>query len=296
MTTRIVTANGAGLCTETFGDPGDPAVLLLAGATCSMDWWEDEFCERLAAGGRYVIRYDYRDTGESVSYPAGDPSYGFDDLVADAAGLLRALDVTTTNLVGVSLGGAIACKLALAYPGTVASLTLASTSPGMRPASPPASDLPMMAPRLLARFTSPEPAPEPDWSDRAAVTEHLVEGQRLLAGSRGFDADRVRSIAAGVAARTRDPRASTVNHGAIDPGEPYRHRLPEITVPTLVLHGTEDPLFPLGHGEAFTRELEHARLIPLDGTGHAAPPPETWDTVIPELVRHTSDSVQDRRT
>ena len=88
---KVVKANGVDICAQTFGDPADPAVLLIAGLASSMDWWETEFCERLAAAGRFVIRYDHRDTGQSVSYPPGKPGYSSADLVDDAAGVLAAL-------------------------------------------------------------------------------------------------------------------------------------------------------------------------------------------------------------
>jgi pimeloyl-ACP methyl ester carboxylesterase len=126
---RMVKANGVELCVETFGDPGDPAVLLISGATGSMDWWEDEFCHRLACGERYVIRYDHRDTGRSASYPAGAPGYTGTDLVTDAVGLLDTLGVARAHLVGVSMGGGIAQQAALDHPDRVASLTLIANSP-----------------------------------------------------------------------------------------------------------------------------------------------------------------------
>src|SRR6266542_1607447 len=105
---RIVKANGVDLCVETFGNPADPAVLLIMGASASMDWWEDGFCERLAAGGRYVIRYDQRDTGRSVTDPPGAPTYRFVDLCEDAVGVLDALGVEAAHVVGVSMGGGVA--------------------------------------------------------------------------------------------------------------------------------------------------------------------------------------------
>ena len=88
---KLVSANGVDLCVQTFGEAGDPAILLIGGAESSMDWWEDGFCELLASGRRFVIRYDLRDTGQSVSYEPGAPGYDGSDLVADAVGLLDAL-------------------------------------------------------------------------------------------------------------------------------------------------------------------------------------------------------------
>ena len=93
------------LCVQTVGDPGDPAVLLIHGACASMVWWEDELCERIAAGGRFVIRYDQRDTGRSTSFPVGEPGYAMSDLAADAVGILDALGVDRAHVVGRSMSG-----------------------------------------------------------------------------------------------------------------------------------------------------------------------------------------------
>src|SRR3954470_22504098 len=107
VTETMMPVNGIEVCVETFGEPGDPALLLIAGGASSMDWWEDEFCRRLAAGGRYVVRYDHRDTGRSTSFPAGNPPYSGVDLGADALGVLDALGLAAAHLVGLSMGGAL---------------------------------------------------------------------------------------------------------------------------------------------------------------------------------------------
>src|SRR5687767_12281295 len=109
----MIEANGVELCTEPFGDPADPAILLVMGLGASMLWWEAGFCRMLAGGGRFVIRYDHRDTGRSVTYEPGRPGYSGADLVADAAGVLDAHGIRAAHLVGVSAGGAIAQLLAL---------------------------------------------------------------------------------------------------------------------------------------------------------------------------------------
>ena len=278
---RVVRANGVDLCVETFGDASSPALLLIAGAACSMDWWEDELCERLASGPRFVVRYDLRDTGQSVSYPPGAPEYTGSDLAADAIGLLDSLGITRAHVVGMSMGGGIAQRLALDHPGRVASLTLMSTSSG-GPGLPPPSD------RLQARFAAPPP--EPDWSDRDAVVDYLVDDVRAYAGSLPFDESGARAIAERVVDRTVDVEASLTNHFLLKSGgEPTRPRLGEIRAPTLVIHGTEDPLFPLAHGEALAAEISGARLVALDGMGHELPPRPLWDRFVAAILEQTAE-------
>ena len=273
---KIIRVNEVDLCVQTFGD--GPAVLLISGHSASMLWWPEELCERLAAAGRLVIRYDNRDTGRSVQYPLTKPGYTMDDLVADAVGVLDALGVDRAHVVGQSMGGAIAQQVALAHPDRLASLTLISTTAG-------GDDLPKMSDQLGKYFSSKV---EPDWTDRSAVIEYLVDDFRAYAGSIPFDEDEIRAMAGRDVDRTTDIRVALTNHGHISViGEPWRTRLGEITVPTLILHGTEDPLFPLPHGEMFAREIPNARLVPMRGAGHELPR-AVWDAVIPELIRHSS--------
>src|SRR3954465_2494213 len=129
MTERMVEANGVELCTEPFGDPADPPILLIMGLGASMLWWEEGFCQLLADGGRFVVRYDHRDTGRSVTYELGRPGYSGAGLVADAVGVLDAYEIPVAHLVGVSAGGAFAQLLALDHPDRVSSLVLISTPP-----------------------------------------------------------------------------------------------------------------------------------------------------------------------
>ncbi|MFD3484269.1 alpha/beta fold hydrolase [Streptomyces sp. NPDC058665] len=281
-TERLVVANGVRLCVQTFGDPADPTVLLISGAASSMDGWDEGFCARLAAGRRHVVRYDQRDTGRSVASPPGAPDYAFSDLIADAVGLLDTLGVDRAHLVGISMGGGVAQCLAFAHPERVATLTLVSTSP----AGPTGSELPPPSESMRAAFA--DPAPEPDWSDRAAVIAYLVAGERLFTGPAPFDEEAVRELSGRIVDRTTDIEAAMKNHWALkDDENPITVRPAEVTAPTLVLHGTDDPLFPLGHARALAEGIPDARLITLDGVGHQAPPARVWDTVIPAVLRHT---------
>jgi pimeloyl-ACP methyl ester carboxylesterase len=283
MTESMVHVNGVDLCVETFGDPQAAPILLIAGAAASMDLWHPRFCERLADNGRFVIRYDHRDTGRSVSYPPGEPGYTGPDLVADAAALITAVAHGRAHVVGLSMGGGIAQVLAVEHPDLLLTLTLMSTSPS-GPGGPD-NGLPPMAERLKAAFA--EPAPEPDWDDRAAVVEYLVDAERPFVAE-PYDAELARATARRVVDRTVNLEASVKNHWLIDGGEETRPGLGEVRTPTLVIHGAEDPLFPPGHAVALSREIAGAELLLLEGVGHQLPPRSTWDVVVPAIVRHTA--------
>jgi pimeloyl-ACP methyl ester carboxylesterase len=272
---RLLPVNGVELCVQTFGEPTDPAVLLIAGASSPMTAWEDEFCARLA--DRYVIRYDHRDTGRSITYPPGEPGYGSVELVEDAVGVLDALDVASAHVVGISMGGGIAQMIALDHPDRVATLTLIATSP----AGPGADDLPPVSGEAVEFFSH---LAQPDWSDRSSVVEHVVGVLRWF--TRGeFDEAAVRAGVERDYDRTSSFQSSN-NHQMASGGEPWRGRLDEVTAPTLVLHGTEDPLFGLAHAEALASEIPNATLVTLPGVGHELPK-SSWDVVVPAILDHS---------
>lgn len=271
------------LCVEAMGAVDDPALLLIGGATWSMDWWEDELCHRLVRRGRRVVRYDQRDTGRSTSWPPGSPGYSGAHLVSDAAAVLATLGIERAHLVGLSMGGGIAQRLALEHRGRSATLTLIATSP----IDSRSDALPGPTRELQATFAAERP--EPDWADRSAVIDYVVEGERPYAGPDTFDEARLRAIAGRVFDRTRDMASSLTNHFLLDAGGPADARLSHLEgLPTLVLHGTVDPLFPLAHGRALADAIPGARLIELDGVGHQLPPPRTWDLVVDALIDHTA--------
>ncbi len=279
---RIMEVNGVDLCVDAAGDPADPTILLISGMGGSMDWWEDEFCQRLVAGGRYVIRYDHRDTGQSVSYPAGAPGYTGADLAADVTGVLDALGRRSAHLAGISMGGALAQLVALTHPERVDSLILFSTTPVI----PGGSELPPMSEALQAYFAAE--VPSPDWAERAAVIDHLTGYERQLEAPEYFDEAHVRELAARIVDRSHDMAASMTNHALAGGDEPPRGRLDQITAPTLVIHGTADPMFPFGHGQALAHEIPGADLLPLEGVGHQLPPRTWWTPVIAAMLQHTT--------
>lgn len=281
---QIVEVNGGPLCAEGFGDRADPPVLLVMGAGASMLYWDAGFCRRLADAGRFVLRYDHRDTGRSRSSAAGAPDYALRDLVADAAGVLDAFGLGSAHVVGMSMGAAIGQLLALEHPRRVRSLALLCSTPGGPGHDAP--DLPPMSDALAAVFSGEQA--EPDWSDRNAVIEYHVAGERAYTGILPFDEAGWRELAARSFDRTRDSATCFSNHFLADAGPPWRHRLGDIRVPTVVLHGTADPFLPFGHGVALAAEIPGARLVALEGAGHEPPPPSLWDVVLPALVELTA--------
>ena len=251
------------------------------GAAASMDRWEEPFCARLAAAGRHVIRYDHRDTGGSTTWPPGEPGYTGDDLLADAVGVLDHLGVERAHVAGLSMGGGLAQDLAVRHPGRVRTLTLMSHHARRLRRPGAAADVGGARRGVLRRRTQPAP---PDWADREAALAHLLEAERPYAGARGIDEPAMRELLGRVLDRSPSP-ASGDNHFVIDQGEGITHeQITAITAPTLVIHGTHDPLFPPAHGEALAAAIPGARLLLVDGLGHELPR-WAWDAVLPGADR-----------
>jgi len=279
MNERLIRAGGVELAAQAFGDPERPPVLLIMGAMASMLWWPDGFCERLANRGRYVVRYDNRDTGHSTTCPPGEPAYTGDDMADDAMRVLDGFGLSSAHLVGMSAGGMTAQLAALRHPARVASLTVISASP-------------------LGEDTSGLPGPSAaygrhaaafgrvDWTDRAQVIRFMVTDSRMLAGTaHPFDEARVRLRIERDFDRARN-FASATNHLRVGGGEAWEGRLSELRAPLLVIHGTADPLFPIEHGIALAEKIAGATLVRLEGGGHELHEAH-WDTIITAIVAHT---------
>ena len=277
---RMFTINGAASCVEVQGGADDPTVLLVGSSMLS---WPNELCERLVAGGRRVVRYDVRDTGRSESYPPGKPGYSLADLVDDAVGVLDATATERAHVAGMSAGGWIAQLLALDHPERVATLTLIASRPN--PPGPVDEDLPGHDGALMEVIMN---TPEPDWSDQRAVVDRLVLQARTFAGAGAFDETSARAHAEAEVARTTDVKSAMFNIGSADHGPRWRERLGEITAPTLVLHGEDDPFFPIGNGAALAAEIPDARLVRLGSVGHRLPA-HAVPAVADQLLAHTAD-------
>ncbi|AZM49228.1 alpha/beta hydrolase [Streptomyces sp. WAC 06738] len=265
MTT--VHANGVDLGIESFGADDAPLVLLAGGTT--MLSWPDALCERLAAGGRRVVRYDLRDSGESTTADPDAPAYTLRDLAADAAALVEVLGGGPAHLAGIGVGGMVAQVAALDHPRAFSALTLVGTravAPG-----PPDDDLPDHDEATMGRLFG---QPMPDWSDREAVAEFTAAGAAIL----GDDPAAARVHGGRVWDRTPGtaPPVQMANHlgmvfSKLDCTPRWRERLPRIDIPTLVVHGRRDLFFPVGNGEAIAREIPGARLLVLETAATAIP-------------------------
>lgn len=280
MSARVVDSGELHLYSESFGRPDDPAILLIMGATASGAWWPDGFCTTLANHGRFLIRYDHRDTGGSTSYEPGAPKYTVEDLADDAIRILDGYGIRVAHVVGMSLGGYIAQLLALKYSDRVLTITTIS-SERLATADP---TMPAISPDLLEYHSR---ASELDWSDREAITEYWVGAWRLLSGSaHEFEPDLIRAMAASDLARTPNP-LTAFNHASLGEATGWIDRLEDIEQPALVIHGTEDIVLPFVHAEALHAELPVARLVKREGTGHELPR-AVWPVTVSEIVRHTT--------
>ncbi len=276
-------ANGLELEYESFGDPRDPTVLLIMGLGAQLLSYPEPFCEEIVSRGFRTIRYDNRDTGLSTWFDAagnpdfsallaGQPApvpYTLDDMAADAVGLLDFLGVKNAHVVGTSMGGMIAQQVAISYPERVLSLTSIMSHIGGRDATPP-------TPEATATLYSRPP------TDRDAYIEYSVEVSRVHRGP-SFDEARVRDGAALAFDRAFHPAGTARQFAAIVAAPSRREGLRGLSVPTLVIHGVEDPLVPVENGRLTAELVPGSELLLMPGVGHDLPP-AWWSRMADAIV------------
>ncbi|WP_329126533.1 alpha/beta fold hydrolase [Streptomyces sp. NBC_01465] len=278
---------------ETFGDPGDPPVLLVMGFGAQMLAWDEDFCRELADHGRYVIRYDNRDCGLSTQFDdhpvdvgefiaavsSGDMAaalamvpYRLGDMADDGLGLLTALGVERAHVVGASMGGMIAQTMALSSPQRVLTLTSMMSSTGESAYGRP-------SPEAQAALFSPRPA------DRAGYIATAERG--LIWSSRRYgDPAVLRELAADSYDRAYCPAGTGRQLGAMILSGSRADALRELRVPTLVIHGLDDTLIDPSGGRRTAELVPGAELLLIPDMGHDRPR-ELWPTLIDALVKHT---------
>lgn len=282
MNEKVNKINGIDICTESFGNPESPAVLLIMGAMCSMVYWDEEFCQQLADTGRYVIRYDNRDVGRSSTYEPGSSHYTVVDMADDAVGVLEAYHIDEAHIVGMSLGGMIAQIMALRHPQRVLSISMIAS--GIFGSDDNNRNLPPMDEKILAYHANGATL---NWSDKESVADYLVAGSALLCGSKHkFDEKRAYKQVEKEINRANN-LLSMFNHAFLKGNDSYEGKLKGINVPALVIHGTEDTVLPYEHALALVNEIPNALLLSLEGSGHEIHF-DDWDRIIKAISKHTS--------
>lgn len=267
------TANGIQIEYDTFGDPASPPVLLIMGLGAQMTLWDPVFCQAIADRGFYVIRFDNRDIGLSTwlddagEVELGDvmagnvaPPYSMSDMAADAAGLLDALGIASAHIVGASMGGMIAQTLAIDFPAKTRTLTSIMSTTGDLAVGQP-------SPEALAALLGPPPA------SRDEAIERSVQSAKVI-GSPGFDFDEsaIRGYAASSYDRAFHPAGMLRQTAAIVTQPDRTSDLQSLRMPTLVIHGADDPLVDVSGGRATADAVSGATLKIVPGMGHDLPP------------------------
>jgi pimeloyl-ACP methyl ester carboxylesterase len=258
VTETFVESGPLRLWTERTGDPGAPAVLLVAGAAAQGFTWPDALVARLVGRGAQVIRYDHRDTGRSSLVDFDRHPYGLADLAADAVAVLDAYALPSAHLAGASMGGVIAQWLAVHEPARVRSTTLISTTP-------------------MGGGHDDLPPPDPAFREHVAASAGVPPGVEsdvalfrvMNGGALPFDEAAARATLERCWARTADPEAAGNHHRAARRWSPdLLAPLSTITAPATVVHGDRDPVFPAAHGAALAAAIPGAALHVVPGMGH----------------------------
>jgi pimeloyl-ACP methyl ester carboxylesterase len=255
---------------EDLGSQSDPLVLLVMGQGADAMGWDDDICAQLRAAGYRVVRFDNRDVGLSGDSDVSD--YLIADLATDAVRLLDHLDVATAHVVGQSMGGMIAQQLAIDAPTRVASLSLLSTSPDLSIAPPD--------PAVLSVVQAMDSRSRDAWMDAAISSLRMQTGPRWT-----FDEELVRARVEATVQRAFRPAAGIRQMRAILRSPPRTRDLRQVDAPTLVVHGSDDPVLPIAHAQELAAAIPHAHLVVVDGMGHAVPWGH-WDVILDVVMPH----------
>jgi 10-carbomethoxy-13-deoxycarminomycin esterase len=288
---EVIKANGIDIWYETFGKRNNPALLLIMGGCCQGIMWPTEFCKRLAEKF-YVVRYDHRDTGHSSCFDFKTHPYNLLDLAKDAIGLLDAIQVKKAHLCGLSMGGPIAELMAIHYPERVLTITLMATSCDFHPmnlgyAGLPVDDNPLSRPKkvYLDWMKSFLAHPPKDYDE---ALEQRLSCWRILNGTKApFEVALYKDLHNQFLIRSKHPE-SIKNHVMVcaNSEELVRNAPAQVRVPTLIFHGTEDPIFPSDHGLALAQAVPKSKYFLVEGFGHVVNG-YFYEFMIREIKKHT---------
>lgn len=284
----MVYANNIQLWTECFGNSNDSPIILIMGAGGQGILWPTEFCLALAREGYFVVRYDHRDTGFSSSIDFDSNPYTLLDMAADVVHILDHYQLQDAHIVGVSMGGAIAMILGAHYPKRVRSLTLLATSIDFRPAFYAMQGIP-------ANHSLPIPSQSVIDAARKFYTmsaltleekiQFFIDTTKLNSGSIPVDEKLCREMAILNFARMKNPDSPNNHYRAMMGSHAFHAAAPsKITAPTHVVHGDEDPVFPLEHGKATHAAIAKSTLCVIPGLGHNFSSKELLSPMIKNIV------------
>lgn len=286
MTEDRAPVNGLELAYETIGDPSDPPLLLVMGLGMQLIHWDRELCEQLAERGFYVIRFDNRDAGLSSKIDAPvppliramvglriDTPYLMEDMADDAFALLDHLGIERVHVMAVSMGGMIAQAMAIRHPERVLSLATIMSTTGERRVG---------RPKLRVWGVLLRQAPQ----EKDAYVNYFVRVFKVI-GSPDYPMDerRMREMAAETFERNHHAAGTARQLGAIMASGDRTKLLRQVRVPTVVIHGTDDPLVPFRGGVATARAIPDAELVAIPGMGHDLPR-ELWPKIVDAVVKN----------
>jgi pimeloyl-ACP methyl ester carboxylesterase len=293
MNMAKVKANEIEIEYETFGDPSDRPLLLIIGLGIQMIHWDSELCQDLVKNGHFVIRFDNRDIGLSTKLEKAGvpdlmeilgklmqgekivPPYTLNDMADDAVGLLEALGIQKAHVCGMSMGGMIAQTIAIRHPSRISSLTSIYSTTGN-------PNVPMPAQEVFELLITPPP------EERGAYVEHMLREFKAFTGPRfPMDEHWTRKIMAESYDRCFYPQGMVRQLVAILSQENRVPALNEVKVPTLVVHGTNDPLVSVEGGKDTAQAVPGAQLMLIEGMGHDLPHGGAWPQIVEAITAHT---------
>ena len=288
---QLVAANNIDINYDSFGDKSHPAIVLIMGLATQMIYWDEQFCKLLASQGYWVIRFDNRDNGKSTWLDSIPPptslallknavfrrslgaTYLLSDMMKDTLGLLDALHLKSAHIVGVSMGGMIAQEIAIRHPHRVNSLTSIMSTTGNRNLPKPSTTFSF---KMLKR---------PPKDVNKAVSYGMHVWRLIHGGHYPFDQQKVLSLITRAIQRGFNPAGNARQLAAILDSPDRTEALSTLTVPSLILHGEDDPLVLVACGYATAKAIPNAKIKVYPGMGHTIPN-QLYDDITTQILEH----------